>query len=202
EAVTNFVTDDRADRTEVLCGIRFGVIKRRAQNCSGESNVINYWIVESVHRLRGAKPLITVSRLANLVELKIMSPGIAVAQVCNQVCTCGGKFQARVIAPVIWVANLGFKLAELFQSTLARFRPHPFQLRDALALSATQLSHQLSPLCLGRCREVPLDEHLADFLTHQALRQAQRPLPPVTLLRRTGELAAVELKLPPAYFLP
>ena len=129
-----------------------------------------------------------------------MRPGIAVAQVFNQVCTCGGEFQARVIAPGIWVANLGLKLAELFQSTLARFRRHPFQLRDALAISTNQVFHQLIHLCLGRCREVPIDENLADFVTHQALRQAQRALPAVTLLRRTGELGAVELKVLPAYF--
>src|SRR5699024_5346280 len=117
EAVTNFVTDDRADRTEVLRCISLWVIKRWAQNCRWEGDVVDHWVVESVHRLRGAKPFIAVGRFANLIELKIMRPGIAVAQVCNQVCTCGGKFQARVIAPVIWVANLGFKLTELFQST-------------------------------------------------------------------------------------
>src|SRR5699024_7406849 len=33
EAVTNFVTDDRADRTEVLRCISLWVIKRWAQNC-------------------------------------------------------------------------------------------------------------------------------------------------------------------------
>src|SRR5699024_3389441 len=94
EAVTNFVTDDRADRTEVLRRISLWVIKRWAQNCRWEGDVIDHWVVESVHRLRGAKPFIAVGRFANLIELKIMRPGITVAKIFNKICARRRKLQS------------------------------------------------------------------------------------------------------------
>ena len=95
------MADDSADGAEVLRRISLWVVERWAQDSCWEGDVIDNRIVESVYRLRGAEPLITVSWLANLVQLKVMCPGIAVAQVLNQIRALGGEFQPGVITPGI-----------------------------------------------------------------------------------------------------
>src|SRR5699024_2323940 len=94
ESVTNFVTEDGVDRTEALRRIRLWVVKRWAQNYSWEGVVSDYGGIEGGHRLRASLSFIAASRLADLIELKIMRPGITVAKIFNKICARRRKLQS------------------------------------------------------------------------------------------------------------
>ena len=70
--VADLVADHRADRPEILRRIGVGGVERWAQNSGGERNIVDRRIIERIHSLRGAKPLRTIIRLRNFVQLIVV----------------------------------------------------------------------------------------------------------------------------------
>ena len=70
--MADLVADHRADRPEILRRIGVGGVERWAQNSGGERNIVDRRIIERIHGLRGAKPLRTIIRLRNFVQLIVV----------------------------------------------------------------------------------------------------------------------------------
>ena len=177
--MADLVADYRADRAEVLRGVSVRVEERRLQDRGGEGDVVDHRVVKRVDRLRGRHPFLPVGGLADLGQLVVVLERGAAADILHQVLA---ELQARVVAPLLRVADLGVELRELLQRALLRRLAHPLQLLDAGAVCGDQVFDQLQHLLLGRGREMLIDVAPPNILAYQALRESHPTLPAVALL--------------------
>ena len=143
KSMADLVADHRANRPEILRRIGVGGVERWAQNSGGERNIVDRRIIERIHGLRGAKPLRTIIRLRNFVQLIVVQECGTPAHVFHQGSPIRLELQAGVIPPLIRVADLGLELGQLLQGPLPGCRGHPRQLADPLVVGLDQVIHQL-----------------------------------------------------------
>ena len=139
--VADLVADHRTNRPEILRRIGVGGVERWAQNSGGERNIVDRRIIERIHSLRGAKPLRTIIRLRNFVQLVVVQECGTPAHVFHQGSPIRFELQAGVIPPLIRVADLGLELGQLLQGSLPGCRGHPRQLADPLVVGLDQVIH-------------------------------------------------------------
>ena len=103
--------------------------------------------------------------------------------------------ECGVVAPALWVANLGLKQRQLLQGALLGSFGHPRQFRDALPVGCQEIVHQLQHLLFVGRREMLRDVETSHIVAHRALDEAHGSLPAIALLRGALQSAPVELKI-------
>ena len=200
KTMADLMANHRANRAEVLRSISLRVIKRRLQNRSRESDVVDHRVIKRIHRLRGGDPFCTIRRSANLAQLVVMFEGGTGAHISKQLLARFLHVQTLEAAPCVRVADLRIELFKLFQRTLFRLVAHPLQRADAFAVCAHQILNQREHFAFRRRREMLPHILLPDFFPDERLRQRDTALPPVTLLSRPRQVRAVKIEVSLANF--
>ena len=120
-------------------------------------------------------PLIAIDRLANLGQRKVAFELCHSSQISKEV--IGGNFERRIIAPLIWVADLGAEFSKLCNRLGLCLLAHPLKATDALAIGLNQVGNQTFHARLGSRWEVTFYVDLADCLSQTSLNECNSALP-------------------------
>ena len=192
KAMADFMANHTTYGTVVNRIFGLGVKERRLQNNSREDDFVHLGVVVGVHRLRGHEPLVTVNRLAQFAHIAQVLKAVGAEHIAHQI--IGADLQLGIVAPLIGVADFGYKGRQLGLGFFFGGGGHPVQVADTGFEGQQHVRHQLFHAHFAFSRKVLLHIQLAQGLTQSLVFQSHGPLPGRTQLRYTAERGAVERK--------
>ncbi len=137
-------------------------------------------------------PFAAIHRLADLVEIHPRLEGHELQQVAGVILARERK--ARIIPPLVRIADLGREAGPLLQRLGAGFRPHPRKPLDAPLQHVGKVPHQRLHLGLGFGREHRLHVELAQRFAERAGEFVHHPLPARRKFRLAAQRLVVEVE--------